>query len=133
MSAFYELQAQYLETNKGQKFIHALNAQSDSTSTAVLPDQFEVGYLCDNTDCPEGFKTERESFYHSMNEHPNKKKLICPFINCMKSYVKQRSLANHIDREHPNKPFECYFCSNGTTYKNFNEFKIHLRKEHISR
>lgn len=136
MNHFYSQQKKYLETVDAQEFTQALNSgisfkKTESASPNDNPKDFEISYLCDQKNCPEGFKTEREAFYHFVNEHRLKVRLICPFNNCTHSYFKEKSLSDHIQREHPSKPFSCYFCSNGEQYKNFADFKIHLQQNHL--
>lgn len=98
---------------------------------AYISDNFETEYLCTQDDCPQGFSTERECFYHCITAHISRETIACPLQNCGHCFKSKRSLGAHLNREH--RIFNCNFCKDDIKYNNFDELKIHLREKHMSK
>ena len=98
---------------------------------AYPSDNYETEYLCNKDDCPCGFSTERECFYHFITAHISQETIVCPLKNCVHQFTSERSLGTHLDRTH--RTFSCNFCKDKITYNNFDELKIHLREKHMSK
>ena len=96
---------------------------------------FEIEYLCEDTDCPEGFKTRKEARLHYSKVHIFTELLLKCQSECLhrQSFDTEEKLWGHLKRVH-DKKFHCDFkCPGGECSSSFGmlaDLARHKRQVH---